>query len=104
MCHQTHTDAVTSSGVREDEGEERREENLEAAWARVEEEVAALEAGCGGRPGQNVPTEPLKDSSVECPICGETFPSYVVEVHASTCGSDADRTERLVDPECVVID
>ena len=34
---------------------------------------------------------PIGDSVVACPICGDTFPHYVVEVHASQCGTDAAR-------------
>ena len=113
--HQTHADSVTTLGVKEDkeeeeEGGERRGESLEAAWAGSEEQVPASEAGCRGHLEQDIPAEPLKDSFVECPICGEAFPSYVVEVHASMCGdsgtdSSADCSgRRLAESGCIVID
>ena len=90
---------------KEDEEEERRGEDLKASSEQVVEEV--VESECKGHPEPDTPAKPLNDSFVECPLCGEAFPSYVVEVHASTCGdSGADRTGRRVhlDSGCIVID
>ena len=45
-----------------------------------EEEVGGVK-GAGPSCGN-----PVTSSMVECPLCGELFPHYAIEVHAGNCG------------------
>ena len=42
------------------------------------------------------------DEMIECPLCSELFPSYVIDIHASTCGEDPVISRTLIMP--IVID